>query len=171
MTLSGFMPNAAATSLGSIVLTRSARRVQRMTGGDAAAVEEVLDIGGRGRRPPSLSALGDDHVRVGGVLGLAVGEAALQGPPARRVEGHRAGTAAESVVLAVWSVSLDAQVPDLVTGSAVEQREDPQQCLVRMASRPLSSGGTVRAARPGKGLAGEPAGFAGGQVPGAGRRG
>lgn len=29
MTLSGFMPNAAVTSLGSIVLTRSARRVER----------------------------------------------------------------------------------------------------------------------------------------------
>jgi len=34
-------------------------------------------------------------VRVDGALGLAVGEAALQDLPARRVERHREGTAAE----------------------------------------------------------------------------
>jgi len=49
MTPSGFMPNAAATSLGSVALTRSARRVQRsMRGRDAARVEEVAGIGGVG---------------------------------------------------------------------------------------------------------------------------
>jgi hypothetical protein len=72
-------------------------------------------------------------VRVGGALGLAVGEAALQDPPARRVERHRAGTAAEPGRSRCLVDVVHAQVPDLVTGSAVEQREDSQQRLVGMS--------------------------------------
>lgn len=60
-----------------------------------------------------------------------------------------------------------AQVPDLVAGSAVEQREDAQQRLMRMsvaAGRPAAEQFALLIQD--KGLAGEPAWLAGGHASG-----
>jgi hypothetical protein len=42
----GVMPNAATASLGSMVLTRSARRGSAASGAGRASVEEMAGIGG-----------------------------------------------------------------------------------------------------------------------------
>jgi hypothetical protein len=117
----------------------------------------MAHISGRGRRAPGLGALRDDHVRVRGPLGLAVAQAAQQNLPARRVKRHRQGTAAEFRRPGRLVDVAHAQVPDLVAGSTVEQREDAQQRLVRVgvtARRPAAEQFALLVQD--KGLAGEP---------------
>jgi hypothetical protein len=134
---------------------------------DAAAVKEMTRIGGRGRRPPGLGSLCDDHVRVGGPLGLAVIEAALQDLPARRVERHGLGTAAEPDRFRGLVDVIGAQVSDLTARSAVRcssarmpskascgwasrpvvQRRNSSRCLSRGRACPVNPRGS-RAARP-----------------------
>ncbi len=167
MTPSGFMPNAAATSLGSMVLTRSASRVQRsMRGGDVAGVQDVADIGGRRGCPPGLGALGDDHVRVAGALAAAVGQAALQHLPAGGVERHRVRALAEPDRPGADVDVTGLQVADLAAGGAVQQGEDAQQRLVRVGigTGPAAEQGTLLV--KGDGSPGEVSGCGGGQAAG-----
>jgi hypothetical protein len=59
------------------------------SGWDGAGVQEVADLGGRGRCPTGLGDPGDDHMGVVGALVRAVGQAAVECRPAGRVQGHR----------------------------------------------------------------------------------
>jgi hypothetical protein len=97
-------------------------------------------------------------VRVGGAPGFAVVEAALQDLPARRVRRHRSGTGAEPGWRGALVDVAYAKVPDLVAGSAVQQREDAEQRLVRVDAVACDPGAKQLALLvQGKGPAGEPA--------------
>ena len=122
-----------------------------------------MDAGAR----PGLGALGHDHVRVGGVPAVAVGQTALQHLPAGRVQRHRVRALAEPDRPGAGVDVADLQVPDLAAGGAVQQGENAQQRLVRMG---IGTG--CPAAKQdallvkGDGLPGEASRRGGGQVPG-----
>jgi hypothetical protein len=111
MTLSGFMPNASATSLESIVLTRSGRRVQRSArGGTPQPSRRWLIYAVEAGDRPALVPFVTITCGLAGPLGLVV---------ARRPR-------------CLVDVA-HAQAADLVAGSAVEQREDPEQRFMRVS--------------------------------------
>ena len=119
------------------------------------------------RCPPGLGAFGDDHVRVGGALAVAVGEAAVQHLPAGRIQRHRVRALAEPDRPVAGVDVTDVQVADLAAGGAVQQGQDAQQRLVRVgigAGGPAAEQGALLV--QGDGLAGEAPGRGGGQVPG-----
>ena len=114
MTPSGFIPKAAATSLGSIVLTRSARRVQRsFRDGTPQSSTRWLRAGLRsgGCRDGPDSAAG---CQLAGSSGTGRGRL-----PSRRSR-------------CLVDVA-HAQAVDLVSGRTVEQREDPEQRFMRVS--------------------------------------
>lgn len=116
-----------------MVLTRSIRRVLRINlWPEATAVEDVAEIGDRGRRLPGLGALGDDDVRVGGAPRVTVGLTALQDRPAGGVNRHWMRPSAEPDGPQHRVDVVAAQQPDLAAGGAMQQGEDADQCLMGM---------------------------------------
>jgi hypothetical protein len=108
MTPPGFIPKAAATSLGSIVLTRSTRRV------------DMADIGGRGWGVSGLGAFGDYHVGVVGALVLAMDQAAVQDCPAHRIHWHWLRSFSQPN-RAIGEIDVvDPQMPHFAAGGCVQ---------------------------------------------------
>jgi hypothetical protein len=95
----------------------------------------VADIGDRGGRLPGLGAPCDHDVGVVGALGLAVGQAALQDCPVRRIHRDRVRPLSQPDRLVDGIEIGDAQVADLLAGGSVEQCQDAQQRLVRVNGR------------------------------------
>ncbi len=133
-------------------------------GRDSGRVQAMADIGGRCGCPPGFGAFGDDDVRVGCALVVAVGQATLQDLPAGRVERHWMRALAQADRSGIDVQVGDLHVPDLAAGGSVQQGEDAQQRLVGMG---IATGGPaseqVALLAEDQGLAGEAPGRGGGQ--------
>ena len=103
-------------------------------------------------------AAGDDHVRVLGAELVSVLEAALQRREAERVERHRVGSTTECHCSGCGVDVVDREGSQLADRRAVQQREQPDERLVRVTVSARPAAQQPRLVGSGKGAAAEAAG-------------